>query len=157
MKITALLIDDERKSLAILRNTIEQKCPDIIIIGETQSPNEGLRLIRTLNPQLVFLDVAMPEMSGFDLLEALGKPAFEVIFVTAFDTYAIDAIKHCAIGYLLKPVDTDDLIVAVENAIQNIKKKTALEKNKLLIENLGLATNQKKRMVIPSVEGTSIC
>ena len=67
MKITALLIDDERKALAILKNKIERKCPNVTIIGETQSPIEGLTLIEKLKPQLVFLDIAMPEMSGFDL------------------------------------------------------------------------------------------
>ena len=153
MKITAILIDDERKSLAILRNKIERACPNIQIIGETQSPSEGLSLIHQLKPALVFLDIAMPEMSGFDLLEKIKQPDFEIIFVTAFDYYAIDAIRHCAIGYLVKPVDIDELVHAIENARQNIEQKTALMKNKLLIENLSVPQVQKKRIVIPSTEG----
>ena len=153
MKIKALLIDDERKALAILRHKIERKCPNVTIIGETQSPNEGVALIQELKPALVFLDIAMPEMSGFDLLEKIGKPDFEIIFVTAFDTYAIDAIRHCAIGYLVKPVDTNELINVVDKAIQNIEHKTALIKNKLLIENLQVQTIQKKRIAISSTEG----
>ena len=153
MKITAILIDDERKALAILKNKIERKCPNVSIIGETQSPLEGLALIEKLNPQLVFLDIAMPEMSGFDLLEKIENPSFEIIFVTAFDTFAIDAINHCAIGYLVKPVDNQELIVAVNKAILNIEEKTALEKNKLLIENLGVQTFQKKKIVIPTQNG----
>lgn len=153
MKLTAILIDDERKALAILKNKIAEEYPQINIIGVTQSPKEGLKLIQDLKPQLVFLDIAMPEMSGFDLLEKVGNPDFEIIFVTAFDEYAIDAIRHCAIGYLVKPVDTDDLVDAVNKAIQNIDQKTAFSKNKLLIENLGIPIHQKKRIAISSAEG----
>lgn len=153
MKVTALLIDDEHKALAILKNKIERMCPNVEIIGETQSPEEGLQLIKTLKPQLLFLDVAMPEMSGFDVLKSIENPLFEIIFVTAFDHHAVEAINHCAIGYLVKPVDNQDLIVAVNKALQNIEDKTALEKNKLLIENLGVQKFQKKKIVIPTQEG----
>jgi len=153
MKIDAILIDDERKALAILKNKLERLCPNVSIIGETQNPVEGIELIKKLKPKLVFLDIAMPEMSGFDLLTKISNPDFEIIFATAFDNYAIEAIKHCAIGYLVKPVDNSDLISAVENAIKNIKEKTALEKNKLLIENLGVQTFQNKKIIIPSQDG----
>lgn len=153
MKVTALLIDDERKSLAILKDKIERLCPNVSIIGETQDPNEGVQLIEKLAPQLIFLDIAMPEMSGFDLLATIKTPSFEIIFVTAFDNYAIDAINHCAIGYLVKPVDNQDLVHAVNKAITNIEDKTALEKNQLLIENLGVQTFQKKKIVIPTQDG----
>lgn len=153
MKVTALLIDDERKALAILKNKLERLCPNVNIIGETQDPKEGIELIKKLNPQLVFLDIAMPEMSGFDLLSQINNPNFEIIFATAFDNYAIEAIKHCAIGYLVKPVDNQSLVEAVNKAIINIEEKTALEKNKLLIENLGIHTFQNKKIVIPSKDG----
>lgn len=153
MKITALLIDDEPKALAILKNKLERMCPNVEIIGETQHPEEGLELIKTISPQLIFLDVAMPGMSGFDMLMKIENPSFEIIFVTAFDNYAIDAINHCAIGYLVKPVDNQDLIFAVNKAIVNIEEKTALEKNKILIENLGVQTFQKKKIVIPTQVG----
>ncbi|WP_339755473.1 LytTR family DNA-binding domain-containing protein [uncultured Winogradskyella sp.] len=153
MKINAILIDDERKALAILKNKLERLCPNVTIIAETQSPKEGIELIKKLKPQLVFLDVAMPELSGFDLLAEIENPDFEIIFATAFDNYAIEAIKHCAIGYLVKPVDNDDLIKTVKKAILNIEEKSALEKNKLLIENLGATTFQNKKIVVPSSEG----
>ncbi|RFN58795.1 LytR/AlgR family response regulator transcription factor [Marixanthomonas ophiurae] len=153
MKVTAILIDDERKALAILKNKLERLCPNVKVISETQSPDEGIELIKQLKPQLVFLDIAMPEMSGFDLLAEIKNPDFEIIFATAFDNYAIEAIKHCAIGYLVKPVDNQDLMITVNKAIQNIEDKSALEKNKLLIENLGVQTFQNKKIVIPSQEG----
>lgn len=153
MKITAILIDDERKALEILKNKMERLCPEVTIIAQTQDPQEGLYLIKKLKPQLVFLDVAMPEMSGFDVLAEIENPDFEIIFATAFDNYAIEAIKHCAIGYLVKPVDNSDLVETVNKAIQNIEDKSALDKNKQLIENLGIQTFQKKKIVIPSQEG----
>ena len=153
MKIRAVLIDDERKALAILKNKLERLCPSVEVIAETQIPEEGIKLIEKLKPELVFLDIAMPKMSGFDILAKITSPKFEIIFATAFDDYAIEAIKHCAIGYLVKPIDNEDLIITVNKAILNIEDKTALEKNKLLIENLGIQTFQKKKIVIPSQQG----
>lgn len=153
MKITAILIDDERKALSILSHKLKTTCPNIYIIGEAQSAMEGLDLIQQLTPDLVFLDIAMPEMSGFDLLKKIKHPAFEIIFVTAFDAYAMEAIKHCAIGYLVKPVDVEDLVEVVDRAMQNIEQKTALAKNELLLENLLTSASQHKRIAIPSLEG----
>jgi len=95
----------------------------------------------------------MPEMSGFDLLEKIESPDFEIVFVTAFENYAIEAINNCAIGYLVKPVDNQDLIVAVNEAIINIEEKTVLVKNELLIEDLGVQKFSKKKIVIPTQEG----
>lgn len=153
MNINAILVDDEPKALAILKNKIHRFCSNVTIIGETQNPEEAIELITKKKPDLVFLDIAMPQMSGFDLLAKFSKPNFEVIFVTAFDEYAIDAINYCAIGYLLKPVDNQSLIASVIKAIQNIEDKTALEKNKQLIANLGVQTFQKKKIIIPTQDG----
>lgn len=153
MNINAIIIDDERKAIAILKNKLERLCPNVSIIAECQNPNEATQLIQKHNPDLVFLDVAMPELSGFDVLSKIENPSFEIIFATAFDNYAIEAIKHCAIGYLVKPVDNTDLVEAVTKAIQNIEEKSALEKNKILIENLGIQTFQNKKIVIPCIEG----
>ena len=152
-KINALLIDDEPKALAILKNKLERSCHNINVIGETQSPVEALQLIEKLQPELLFLDIAMPQMSGFDMLAQIENPAFEIIFITAFDSYAIEAIQHCAIGYLVKPVANDDLAEAVSKAENNIRDKTALEKNKLLLENLSVQTFQQKKVVVPTQDG----
>ena len=153
MKIKTILIDDERKAIAILKNKIERFCPNIEIIAETQDPEQGIALINKLKPQLVFIDIAMPELNGFELLKQIEQPNFEIIFATAFDDYAIEAIKHCAIGYLVKPIDNQDLIEAVNKALINIEAKTALQKNRLLVENLGIQKIQKKKIAIPSVGG----
>jgi len=156
MKTKAVIIDDERKSIAILKDRLGQYCPYIDVIAESESPIEGLALINQLQPQLVFLVIAMPEMSGFDLLAQIREPSFELVFVTAFDQYALEAIKNCAIGYLLKPIDNMELIATVTNAIKNVKAKTALTKNKLLIENFGINQIAEKKIVIPSVDGLEL-
>lgn len=153
MTVNAILIDDEHKSLAILKNKLERLCPNVTVIGETQDPEEAIELITDLDPQLVFLDIAMPGMDGFEVLQKIPKPKFEIIFVTAFDKYGIEAIKHCAIGYIVKPIDSQDLIQAVAVATQNIEDKTALAKNTQLIQNLGIQSFQQKKVVIPSTEG----
>lgn len=153
MKIRTVLVDDEPKAIAILQNKLQRFCPSIEVVATTQSGHDAIALIKDIDPDLVFLDIAMPEINGLEVLKQFEKPDFEVIFATAFDDYAVEAIKHCAIGYLVKPVDNEDLVIAVNNAITNIEEKTALRKNMKLIENLGVQNFRNKTIVIPSVEG----
>ncbi|WP_438962122.1 LytR/AlgR family response regulator transcription factor [Nonlabens sp.] len=153
MSIKTVLIDDEPKAIAILKNKIERFCPDLEIVATIEKPSMAFDIINELQPQLVFIDIAMPGMSGFDVLEQFKNPQFEIIFATAFDQYALDAIKQCAIGYLVKPVDNEDLVEAVINATTNIEKKNAFLKNKQLLENISQENFQKKKIVIPSTDG----
>src|SRR5262245_5846006 len=111
--ITAILIDDEDTGLKSLKAAIEKYCPDVEIKGIYNTPEAGLEAIREVNPDLVFLDVQMPGMSGFDVLQQASPVTFDVIFVSAYDQYAIRAIHFSALDYLLKPVDRDELIHAV--------------------------------------------
>ncbi|WP_236002791.1 LytR/AlgR family response regulator transcription factor [Luteirhabdus pelagi] len=151
--IKAYLVDDEPKALAILSDKIRRVCPDIEIIGTTQNPKEAIEFLRESPPDLLFLDVAMPEINGFEVLQQLEKPDFEIIFATGYDEYAVQAIKHCAIGYLVKPIDNDELVDAVSKAKENISEKSALAKNKALIENLQVKRFRDKKIIIPSQEG----
>ena len=151
MNIEAILIDDEPKAIAILQNKLERYCPQISVVATEQNPLEAIKLIESLSPKLIFLDIAMPEMSGFDMLSKIAHPDFEIIFITAYDNYAIEAIRHSAIGYVVKPVDNEELIIAVNNAIRNIEAKSALQKNQLLIQNL--SQTQKKKIVVPTQNG----
>ena len=153
MKTTAFIIDDERKAIEILKNKIERIAPEIDIIGEYQFPKEALESLKTNPPDLIFLDVTMPEMNGLDLLKNVPKPEFEIIFVTAYGDYAIEAIQHCAIGYVLKPIVNDNLKIAIDNAKKNIGQKTALSKNQQLVENIQTQQSGKKKIAIPSAKG----
>lgn len=127
MKLKAILIEDEANSREILRNYIAKYCEDVHLLGEAASIEEGLKLIRTHDLDLVFLDVEMPFGNAFDLLEQVPDRTFETVFVTAYDQYAIDALNQHAAYYLMKPINIDELVKAVDY-VRNIKiKENALE------------------------------
>jgi two-component system LytT family response regulator len=114
--MTAILIDDEAHCTRTLKWELEQQCPEVDVVGVCQSGEEGLKAIREMKPDLVFLDIEMPGMNGFDMLAQVSPINFQVIFCTAYDQYAIKAFKLSATDYLLKPVDSSELQAAVEKA-----------------------------------------
>lgn len=117
----AVIIDDESKARKALAVLLKEYCPDVNIIGEAGSPDSGIKLIEQANPDIVFLDIEMPGGNGFSLLNSFDEVHFEVIFTTAYNEYALKAIKHSALDYLLKPIDADEL----KMAISKFKKKKA--------------------------------
>lgn len=153
MEVRTVLVDDEPKSLVILEEKLNRYFPQMRLIGKFTDPAEALETIENEDPDLVFLDIAMPGMSGFDLLKRVSEPRFEIIFVTAFGDYALEAIKHAAIGYLMKPVVNDDLMVAVTHALRNIRLKNSLEHNRFLKESLVDTDETRKKLVIPYDDG----
>jgi two-component system LytT family response regulator len=114
--IKAIIVEDEMASRAILKELIQEYCPDVEIIGEATAVQEAVNLISTDPPDLVFLDVDLPGESGFALVEHLPSIDFGIIFTTAYDEYALRAFRLSAIDYLLKPIDVDELMAAVEKA-----------------------------------------
>jgi two-component system LytT family response regulator len=116
MTFSAVLIDDEKNNLDNLLNLIQSNCPEIEVCATARNAEEGKQAIVKYNPEIVFLDINMPGKNGFDLLRSLDKCDFEIIFITAYETFAIQAIKFAAVDYLLKPVDIDELKTAVERA-----------------------------------------
>ncbi|HIP48779.1 MAG TPA: response regulator transcription factor [Lutibacter sp.] len=152
MNMRAILVDDEEKALKSLQIKVQKLFPEIAIVATIQNPVEAIKVIEQEKPDLIFLDIEMPQLNGFDVLQKLKKPEFEIIFVTAYSDYAIEAIQHCAIGYVVKPIDNDDLKAAVTNAIKNRQLKTALKKNQTLIENLQNQSADSK-VIIPSQKG----
>jgi two-component system, LytTR family, response regulator len=121
--MTAILIDDEKKGREILHKLLQNYCPEVNVSGMAANADEGYELILKHKPDVVFLDIEMPNSNGFDLLERFDKVAFQVIFTTAFDSYAIKAIKHHALDYLMKPIDIDELQQAVANAKKMLQSK----------------------------------
>jgi two-component system LytT family response regulator len=118
--ITAVIIDDERNNLLNLQRLLEQYCPNVDLKGTALDADAGGAMIASVQPDLVFLDIQMPGKNGFELLEELTDRRFELIMVTAYDQYGIQAVKSAAIDYLLKPVDIDELRVAVGRAVEKI-------------------------------------
>jgi len=112
MNIKAIIIDDEQHSLQTTEMLVRKYCPEAEIIGLAETPEKGIELIDSLKPNLVFLDIAMPVMNGFEMLQHVTFQDFEIIFTTAYDEYAIKAFKVNAIDYLLKPIDVTELCEA---------------------------------------------
>jgi two-component system LytT family response regulator len=128
--IKAIIIEDEKMSRETLRRMLEKYCPTVEIIAEADGYRKGVEEIRKQRPDVIFLDIQMPDGSGFRLLEELGEIDFEVIFTTAFDQFAIKAIKYSALDYLLKPIIPQDLA----DAIQRVEKKKAENKRRKNLE-----------------------
>ena len=145
-----ILLDDEAKALKMLERKLIKNVTELEIIGTYQEPEKAIKDIKKLQPDLVFLDIAMPNLSGFDVLSQFDDPSFEVIFVTAYDSYAIEAIRHAAIGYIVKPIDDEALIEAVKRARKNIQLKVARQNNKSLID---LLTHKNNTISVPTKDG----
>lgn len=121
--IPTLLVDDEEHNRNVLRMLLEQHCPGLKIVDEAVNVKDAFAKINQYRPALVFLDIKMPGKNGFDLLKMFPRINFEVIFVTAFNRYAVKAFEFNALGYILKPIDRDKLITAVERVSLRINTK----------------------------------
>lgn len=125
--IPAVIIDDETTNIQLLKKMLEYKCPEVQVIATESDAQKAISILEQLKPKLVFLDVEMPHLNGFDVLKKLEVIDFEVIFVTAYSQYAIQAFEHHATGYITKPVNAEKLIAAVQSAIKRIENKTVNE------------------------------
>jgi two-component system, LytTR family, response regulator len=142
----ALIIDDEKHARENLLGLLEKHCPIVDVIGLGTGVSEGLNLIETFKPELVFLDVEMQDGTGFDLLRSLKNISFKVIFVTAHNHFALQAIKWSALDFLQKPVDIDELKVAVDRY-----KKTSLQADQ--IDLLLQEKPKREKIALPTSDG----
>lgn len=152
MKLNAIIVEDEANSREILRNYLVKYCPDITLLGEAASIQEGLALIKNHRPDLVFLDVEMPFGNAFDLLDEMPDRSFETVFVTAYDQYAMDALNSHAAYYLMKPINIDELIKAVNYVAEIVKKQNALEDRILTPKMKGV----EGKITIPQQDGFQV-
>jgi len=151
--IQAIIIDDEHYGRQALKSALENYCPEVNILEICKSPEQGLRAITQQQPDLVFLDIEMPKMSGFDILQQLAPINFEVIFVTSFDQYAIKAFKFSALDYLLKPIDVDDLMHAVKKAIEHMGQSGSAYRYQSVLNNIHYKSGKIERLAVPTLEG----
>ena len=152
--IRAIIIDDEKFCIEVLEELIATHCPAIEICATCQSGDEGIASINQHQPDLIFLDIEMPRMNGFDMLKKLLPFHFDVIFTTAYDNYAIRAFKYSALDYLLKPIDADDLKAAVEKYQHPKTQRNYSAQIDLLVENIKhFDPSHIHRIAIPTVEG----
>lgn len=146
--VTAILVDDEKNGREVLAKLIAKKHPEVRIIGQAVNVEQAYQMCVTLLPDIVFLDIQMPQQNGFNLLKKFGHIPFEVIFVTSFDHYAITAIKFNALDYLLKPIDANELSAAICKAVQNISCRTNQNTQVInLIRNLESSPADQKFVV----------
>jgi len=151
--LKTIIIDDERSSRNALRQKLMNHCPEVNVIAEYENGEEGIKGIEETKPDVIFLDVEMPRMNGFTMLQQLHQHDFEIIFITAYDHYAIKAIKFSALDYLVKPVEISDLKTAVEKVIEKRKKTTNNTALETLLHNLMNKEKEQHRIAIPSMDG----
>ncbi len=152
-KIRGLLVDDEAKARSILRSMLEEFCPQVELVGEAEELSAAVRLINKEKPDVVFLDIEMPGLTGLQLLDFFNPEEidFDIIFTTAYSEYAIDAFRLSAVDYLLKPIQIDEL----ERAVSKLKTKTKAE-NKAQIESLKINLKEETaflRLAVPVSDG----
>lgn len=133
--IRCVLVDDESNSLEMMEWLLKTYCPQVTIEAMCNSAEKGIEAIHRHRPDVVFLDIEMPKMNGFDMLEQFGKLFFDVVFCTAYDQFAIKAFKYSALNYLLKPVDPDDLKDTIRR-IEERKSSPTREQIELLLQNI---------------------
>jgi two-component system, LytTR family, response regulator len=149
----AVIIEDEPKNVRVLRNLLEENCPNIQVMGDAGDGNTAFELIKEAKPEIVFLDIEIPHGNAFDLLDRFHVIDFEVIFVTAFDDYALRALKYSALDYLLKPVNVDELIGSVKRAEKMLQMKNIQERIGTLLANMSATGTSLKKIAVASMEG----
>jgi len=150
--IKAICIDDEGHCLDTLSLLLKEYCPQVQIIDQCRSAKKGLEAIEKLNPDLIFLDIEMPVMNGFEMLEQFTEIPFAIIFTTSYDQYAIKAFHFSALDYLLKPIDPKELIVAVQK-VQVQKKLPSAEQFDILLKQVNHKESSFQKIAIPTAEG----
>ena len=152
-KLITVIIDDEPDAVDFIASIIGEFCPGLEVTGKAYNVKDGVQLIKEIKPELVFLDVEMPNGTGFDLLTHFPEKDFDVVFITAFNHYAIKAIKFSAVDYILKPINIKEFIEAVDRVIhkRTTDSFTDNENFEALLENI--RTAHPTRLVIPTSDG----
>ncbi len=154
MEITSIIVDDEPNNIQNLQTLLQVHCPDVTVLATAQNADDGIDAIKKHKPALVFLDIQMPVKSGFDVLTAFTEPNFEVIFITAYDQYGIQAIKFSALDYLLKPINIPELKNAINKAGKKISTKHKDHKLENLIANIMRGQREVPKIALPTLKET---
>lgn len=154
--LTALIIDDELKGRNLLNELVKRYCPEVRVLDLAASATEGIAAIRQHKPDFVFLDINMPEINGFQMLEMLGEVAFEIVFVTAYNEFAVKAYKYSAFDYLLKPVDPDELRATIGRLQSKKRSNNLQERFSLLMRTLEEPKKLPSKITISASDGIMV-
>jgi len=152
--LKTVIVEDELSSQETLQNYLEAYCSEVEVVGLAANIEEGKKVIEATQPDLVFLDVEMPFGTGFDLLESLQEVTFQTVFVTAFSHYAIRAIQYSASNYILKPIDIDELVAAVDKVKKADPPK--IDATSILLQNIRSSQQQETKVVLPVIDGFEV-
>ncbi len=150
--INAIIVDDEPYCCEALDTLLNRYCPHVKVVSICYSGKEALKEIKEQKPQLLFLDIEMPQMNGFELIQKIPEPDFDLIFTTSYDQYAIKAIRFSALDYLLKPIDRDELQTAIHK-IATRNHSSLARQVELLINKIHLPAAQINKVALPTMEG----
>ncbi|MCK5337789.1 MAG: response regulator, partial [Bacteroidales bacterium] len=150
--IRGIIVEDERHSRETLRGMLDRYCKNVEIVAETDSYRGGLKEIREHHPDVVFLDIQMPDGSGFRMLEELDEIDFEIIFTTAFDQFAIKAIKYSALDYLLKPIDPEELVRALKKVETKLSHQKVNQNIQVLLDNIKARDADPHKIILSTSE-----
>lgn len=154
--LKAIIVDDEQASRDTLFNYLSKYCENVQVLAQAEDVKTAIPLIHKHNPDIVFLDVEMPYGNAFDLLQQVGDITFETVFVTAFSHYALKALNLSASYYILKPIDIEELVSAVEKISENRKTKKESLHNKIIVENINTVNKQLQKLVLPRLDGFEV-
>jgi two-component system LytT family response regulator len=152
MRLKAVIVEDESSSREILRNYLAKYCKTVDVLGEAASVKEAIKILAQTKPDLVFLDVEMPFGNAFDLLDQLPDRSFETVFVTAYNSYALEALNNHAAYYLMKPINIDELIDAV-SYVTEIKEKENILEDRILKSKMNSAEG---KITLPQQDGFQV-
>jgi two-component system, LytTR family, response regulator len=148
--LKVIIIDDEPDCVRLLELQLNRHCPNVTVIGSTSNSEDGLIMLLKTPPDLLYLDIEMPHLNGFDLLEKVGDLTFQVVFTTAYDRYAVRAFKFSALDYLLKPIDPVELKATVEKAAQKVQ---VVQQQLDLLKQQLLSTRRSSKIALPQLNG----
>lgn len=150
-KLKGIITDDERHSREALLNKLQKHCPEVEIVALCSNAKEGIDAIKKYRPDVLFLDIEMPVMNGFEMIKMLHEEAPQIIFTTAYNEFAIQAIRYSALDYLVKPIDVEELKIAIGRVHQNLKLPIK-QQLQILMDNLS-ASSSRQSLAISTAEG----
>jgi len=154
--LKVVIVDDEAMARKAIEGMLSLYCEDVSVVGQAEDVKSGASIIQKLNPDLVLLDIQLTDGTSFDILKQINNYDFKVIFITAFEDYAVKAFKFSALDYLLKPIDPNELVSAIDKARQHIQKDNMNIKLKALFDNMDNLSKEGKKIVLKTANNVHL-